>query len=352
MNGLATVPTLNTAFSRQGMDIFFKQFFVICAAAMLLIPAILTESKVLITIVSLTIDLLFPASIILLAMTRRIIPALTPSLMKSVVLILGSRYLLLFAFLFILSQGPTITLGLLSSYESAVTMPLVILLFCYFWLVMARLIGYTVFQHQGRFGFTSDDKEDKRTLTTDELVDVEFRQAQAAVEIFIKDGDFDSALALLRYKLETVPSDLVLEEYHHRLLMAMRNFTAVLSNSDNRIHRFQQSKRPDLAAIVYADCLKINPGYRPKKLTVAIKLAERMYANLEINGALKLLVGAHKNYPADQNIALAYMLAAEIYINSKQDKVKSQSLLKYVKRNFPQFPSKSRIEALETSLAV
>ena len=190
-DGQTRAPSIQSAFSSENLNVFFKQLAVLVLASLAMIPVALTDSAILIFLASTIINMLIPASIIVLALTNEVLAAMNPAMLFSIVKAVGWRYILLCLFLFFLSQGPSIMVGMLTG--SNLSIPVLVLIFGYFSLVMCRLLGYTVYQSQAELGFVSDENEIDCNLSEDDLADMKASQSISTVEIYIKEGRYEDA---------------------------------------------------------------------------------------------------------------------------------------------------------------
>lgn len=208
-------PSFASAFSSDNLDLFFKQIGVFLVAGVAIFAAGAIGGGGLAVIVSLAINLLIPASVIVLAIGNQVGPAVNPIVLFSVVKGIGARYLLLFLFVQLLSQGPAIAIEIIGdSLSPGLFAPVLMALFGYFGLVTARLLGYSVFQNQAGLGFVAEHggADQGADLTEDEINLLEVEQARKRVEVLVKEGRYKEARAALADKLNQRDTDLTRPE--------------------------------------------------------------------------------------------------------------------------------------------
>ena len=155
----AEAPSLQSAFVGEGPMLFIKQFMVFLMAGAALWLAADFDSEALFWAVKLLIMLVLPASIIRLALDKELGAALSPELVGQVIKAMGWRYLILWVFLFILWQSPDyVTYMLAHGLPRVVLLPIAVVLFSYFAVVMCAMMGYAVFQYQGALGYVVADE--------------------------------------------------------------------------------------------------------------------------------------------------------------------------------------------------
>lgn len=351
-DGASEPPGFRTAFSEENLDVFFKQLAVIFVAGVVLTAVAFTGSAILFGIGSFLINGLMPASIIVLALTNQIGAALHPGILFSVVKAVGKRYLILWMFLFILSQGPIILLSLLVDLmPMLVSVPITVSVFGYFALVMSRLLGYTVYENQGSFGFVSDENSREADLTETEIASLRNKQAILKAEVLVKEGEYKRARKTLSDRLNQGVRDVNLEDYYHRLMVITGDTESVIKNADPAIEAFVKDRRPDLAMNVYKDCLKIQKSFRPSGLESSFDLAKLLHSKLDLDLAIHLLANAHKRHPKHKLIPDAYVLLAEILILGKGESAQGKQYIEFVKKHYPDYTNAEKFTQLELAMA-
>ncbi len=351
-DGKSSPPTFQSAFSSENLDVFFKQLIVLVLAGLAIVPLSLTGSEFFVILGSLVINGLLPASIIILALTNRIGAALNPSLLFSVVRAIGKRYLMLWLFLFILAQSPTILLiFLIELIPSSILMPLLTLFTGYFLLVMCRLLGYTVFQNQGELGFVREEREANTELTEAEQEKLITQQTILNCETFVKEGNYKQARKVVSDRLNQRVDDPILEDYYHRLMVATGDGEAVLKNVDEAMKAFLKHNRIDLAISAFTDTLKFDKKFQPESLETTLTLATALHSKLQSDLVIKLLNGLHKRFPGAPKIADAYLLLAEVLQTSKNDPDQARRYLAFVKKQYPNQVHHPKLIELEAYLA-
>lgn len=129
------------------------KLFAIVIAQSMVVGWLQSVSPTLGTLAWLAMCFLLPATQIVLVQTCSFVETLNPANAWNAVRTIGWPYLLLCVFLFLLSQGTFIALGLLLPlFKGWILLPIVNWVLIYFSWVMASLLGYAMYQNHEAFG--------------------------------------------------------------------------------------------------------------------------------------------------------------------------------------------------------
>lgn len=177
------------------------KLFAIVIAQSMVVGWLQSVSPTLGTLAWLAMCFLLPATQIVLVQTCSFVETLNPANAWNAVRTIGWPYLLLCVFLFLLSQGTFIALGLLLPlFKGWILLPIVNWVLIYFSWVMASLLGYAMYQNHQAFGIDllpgaglDDDKApvDRRTPRQIEQDAIDAQVAQ-----LVTAGDMTAAVAL------------------------------------------------------------------------------------------------------------------------------------------------------------
>ncbi|MDG1580622.1 hypothetical protein [Pseudomonas sp. GOM6] len=344
--GIREAPSLRSAFSIEGFSLFWRVLvlFLISFAAVWLAADF--HSEALFWAVTLGVQLVIPASLIRLALDKTLGAALSPDQVGAVIKAMGWRYLILWAFLFILWQSPGwVTYMLAGGLPKVVLMPVAALLFGYFSVVMCAMMGYAVFQYQGALGYVAVEDE-AQGYPAEEY---RRRKALAEAEIRLKEGQGTQALELLAMALEAAPNDLFLNERFHQLLFGLDARERCLRHL---AHYLPLAARlnPAQAATALLNARQLRADYLPDDALVCERIAQALLARHKTREALSLLRNLHLRFPDYPHIPRAYLLAARGLAEGLGQIEPAQRLLSFIRGKYPQSPLLAEVEQLQDTL--
>jgi len=341
-------PSLLSAFTGEGLGLFFKQLAVFLIAFAALWLAADFNSEALYWAVNIGLLLVMPASIIRLALDKELGAALSPDQVGQVISAMGWRYLILCAFLFILWQSPGwVTYMLSSGLPRVVLMPIAAFLFAYFGVVMCAMMGYAVFQYQGPLGYVIADESGQASYPAAEFLR---RRALAEAEIRLKEGQSAQALETLTLALERDGNDLKLNERLHQLLYGLNARERCLRHL---AHYLPLATRlsPALGAQALLNARQFKADYLPDDAVVCERLAEALLQRHKTREGLSLLRNLHQRFPDYPHVPRAYLLAARGFAEGLGQLEPAHKLLAFIRARYPQSPLLAEVAVLEAALA-
>lgn len=345
--GIREAPSLLTAFSAEGFSLFWRLLVIFFIAFAVVWLAADFHSEALFWAATLGVQLLIPASIIRLALDKTLGGALSPDQVGAVIKAMGWRYLILWAFLFILWQSPDwVTYMLSGGLPRVVLLPVATLLFGYFSVVMCAMMGYAVFQYQGALGYVAVEEE-VRGYPAEEY---RRRQALAEAEIRLKEGQGTQALELLARALDVMPNDLRLNERFHQLLFGLHAGERCLRHL---AHYLPLAARlnPAQAAMALLNARQLQADYLPDDALVCERVAQALLERHKTREGLSLLRNLHLRFPDYPHIPRAYLLAARGFAEDLGQIEPAQRLLGFIRAKYPHSPLLGEVANLEATLA-
>lgn len=340
-------PSLGSAFDSEGYSLFWRVLviFFIAFGAIWLVSDF--DSEALFWAVTIAIQLLIPASLIRLALDKTLSAALNPEEVGQVIKAMGWRYLILWVFLFMLWQSPDAVVYMLSNgLPRVVLVPIAVLLFGYFSVVMCAMMGYAVFQYQGALGYAVAEEDGMRTYPREEY---QRRRALAEAEVRLKEGQTGPALEVLTLALDRAPSDLKLNERFHQLLFGLNARERCLRHL---AHYLPLAARvnPAQAATALLNARQLKPDYLPDDAQVCERVAQALLERHKTREGLSLLRNLHGRFPDYPHIPRAYLLAARGFAEGLGQLEPAQKLLGYIRARYPQSPLLAEVAALEATI--
>ncbi|MEK1904255.1 MAG: hypothetical protein AAAB13_00615 [Pseudomonas sp.] len=341
-------PTLGSALDSEGYSLFWRLLVIFFIAFGLIWVVSDFGSEALFWAVTLGVQLVIPACIIRLALDKTLGAALNPEDVGKVIKAMGWRYLILWAFLFILWQSPDAVVYMLSSgLPRVVLMPIAALLFGYFSVVMCAMMGYAVFQYQGALGYAVAEEGGLRTYPLDDYLR---RRALAEAEVRVKEGQTGPALEVLTRALERTPNDLKLNERFHQLLFGLNARDRCLRHL---AHYLPLAARlnPAQAATALLNARQLQADYLPDDAQVCERVAQALIERHKTREGLSLLRNLHGRFPDYPHIPRAYLLAARGFAEGLGQLEPAQKLLGYIRARYPDSPLLGEVGSLEAIIA-
>ena len=295
-----------------------------------------------------------PASVMVLAIEHSFFSAFNPMTLGSMILRIGFPYLILCVFLAFLLGGSEIALQtLLERVPDWALFPLYNFLEMYFLLIMFALMGYVIYQYHEELGYPIEVEPESDNEGAETPVGSPGESLLGRVEILIKEGKFEQALAVLERGAESAPTDFPLRDRLHKLLLARGETERLVKHGRDYVARLLRERRPRHAMAVFRDCHQVDPACKPTGAGSALQLAQAMIANGEPRLALSLLSNFHVAYPQAKEIPQAYLLAAHVMCDKYNQDAQAMLILDYLLAHYSAHPLAAEIRAYrETVRAV
>lgn len=336
-------PPVSVAFTGSGFSIVLLQFLVFFLMAGLIGAAAMLGGPILMMLATAFVILALPASIMVLAMERSVGPAVNPLNLAVLISRIGMPYFLLYGYLILL------TLASGAAQDFAIThfprwaaQPLAGFLNSTFTLMLFHMLGYLLFQYQEELGFASDIQDE------DEGQDTHQRDRStrfdADLDMNLKDGNYDRAQSLLTEALKKDRDNPVRLEQLYRLLTA-RNDTAELYRYHPRLLGWLASRR-DAGGLeqMVRTLRKVEPDFQLDDPQLTVACAEVLYRGGHCRSALTLIRDFHKRFPDSDQLAPAYLLAAQALANGLQQWDKAIAFLTFIKKRCTGHPLHAQID--------
>ncbi len=336
-------PPVSEAFSGSGFNIVILQLLVFVLMGALVTAAAMLGGSILMMLAIAFVVLGLPASIMVLAMERSVGAAVNPLNLAVLISRIGTPYFLLYGYLILLTLASGAAQDFaVTHFPLWVAQPLAGFLNSTFTLILFHMLGYLLFQYQEELGFASDIQDE------DDLAGHQHRdrssRLDADLDMNLKDGNYDRAQAILKealkkdrndprrlgqlYQLLTARNDVSeLYRYHPRLMawLADRNDGDGL----NELIRTLQS---------------LEPNFQVDDADLALACATALYHRQHFKPALRLLQDFHKRFPDSEQLAPAYLLAAQVLANGLQQWEKASAFLNYVQKRCSDHPAHKQID--------
>ncbi|MDC0662954.1 tetratricopeptide repeat protein [Marinobacter sp. SS21] len=331
-------PPLAVAFSGEGFAIALQQLLVFVLLGALIGAAGFVGGPLLAFVAMALVVLTLPASIMVLAMERSVGAAVNPLNLMTLISRIGWPYFLLYGYLVLLTLASGAAQEFaLQHFDTWISLPLAGFLNSTFTLILFHMLGYLLFQYQEELGFASDLQETGLEAGEDAARNRGDR-LDADLDMDLKDGNYDRAESLIKTALKQDPNSPLRLEQLYRLLSARGKHRELHRHSPQLLTWL--ADRHDAAGITeLLDAIEsVEPNFRLDDPELAVRCARCLYARGEYRKALMLLKEFHKRYPDSEQLAPAYLLAAQVMANGLAQWEKATAFLTFVQRRCTDHP--------------
>lgn len=346
--GKVTPPSLAIILTRDPENLFFKQIAVILIASLAVGAATLTGSMFITLLMFAFITLAVPASILVLAVEKKLPAAVNPLLLTQLMMKMGSGYLVLYVFLQILGGGPYFIFEYFSDYiPEGIYLPANITVTAYFLFASACMMGYALLQYQKEIGYRAELEEETVVVEKDDRINP---QTVNQINLLLIEGRYNEAYDLVKMSARQYPADLVLQQRYHRL-MAERGLKDELKlHSGGLIERLVAANSIPNAAAIFLNTLKVLPEFRPESAFTLHKFSELFADRKQPRNALSMLLLIVKHYPDYKEMPQVYLKIAQLYALELQqpDKAKQAVMQIMSQESFPAEIKKEADKLLKT----
>jgi hypothetical protein len=295
-------------------------------------------SPVLGSLALLLVSFVFPATVMVLVQTCSVVQTLRPGLLWGTVRIVGWPYVALCFFLFLLSSGAQIALGLLQPLlRGWLALPLFNFAFIYFGWVMASLIGYVMYQHHADFGVdlapdagVDDAPADRRTPQQ-----IAQQQMDTLVAQMVTEGDLEGALNLAYEEQRSRPDEVPAQRRYHNVLLLSDKTGTLLEHARRYIGLLLARQNISEALKVYRACRAKDESFVLDDAVATLALAQAEWRNAQAREAVALLSGFDKRFRGHASIPQAYELAARVMVQGFQRPDKARPILALLEARHP-----------------
>ncbi len=272
------------------------------------------------TLAWLAVCFLLPATQIVLVQTCSFTETLNPANAWNAVRTIGWPYLLLCLFLFLLSQGTFIALGLLLPlFKGWILLPIVNWVLIYFSWVMASLLGYAMYQNHEAFGIDLlpgaglDDDETPVDRRTPRQIEQDAIDAQVAE--LVTAGNVTAAVAMAYEEQRTRGEEVPAQRRYHRVLALAEGKTATLLDHAQRyIPLLLRSGQSSDAIKAFQTCRSKDADFVLQDAAATLNLAKAAWNAGDASLALAVLQGFDRRFKDHDSVPAAYELVARVLL--------------------------------------
>ena len=336
-------PPVSEAFSGSGFNIVILQLLVFVLMGALVAAAAMLGGSILMMLAIAFVVLGLPASIMVLAMERSVGAAVNPLNLAVLISRIGTPYFLLYGYLILLTLASGAAQDFaVTHFPLWVAQPLAGFLNSTFTLILFHMLGYLLFQYQEELGFASDIQDE------DDLAGHQHRdrssRLDADLDMNLKDGNYDRAQAILKEALKKDQNDPRRLGQLYQLLAA-RNDVSELYRYHPRLMTWLADRNDgDGLNELIRTLQTLEPNFQVDDADLALACATALYHRQHFKPALRLLQDFHKRFPDSEQLAPAYLLAAQVLANGLQQWEKASAFLSYVQKRCSGHPAHKQID--------
>jgi tetratricopeptide (TPR) repeat protein len=325
-----TLDTISSEF-----DIVFKQLFVYLIIGFIFYRLIQGWGSILAIPFLLFALLSIPAIMIVLVCTNSLISSINPLIFVRMAWRIGWGYLLMYLFLMFLGGAPAALAGSVIVY-----LPVQLQQFLYpiaksyYTIVAYHLMGYVIFQYHEEIGYDVDFDDEGAASKESEDAGDEGNALLKKVNIFIKDGNIDDAIALMENEPDDVSSDIRLAECYYNLLALKQRTPEMVNQGIVYLDLLSKEGVTEKLFEVYSECLSKDADFAPPPSS-AFKIANAMIKHGNPKGAVGVYQRFIRTNPKSPLIPKAYFLAANVINNDLHNPQKAVEILRGIIRKYP-----------------
>jgi len=282
----------------------------------------------------LLMNVLPPAGIMIIAVTRSLWQAINPAQIFFYIKTIGSPYLALcFVLLSVTGSGEWLQDFLYMHMDSWLALPLLSFVEFYFALITYHMMGYVIYQYHDKLGVHADIsfEEAEAKLSPGKAFD----PIMTKLNSMIAEGHNEEAIELLREELRTRWENNELHERYHKLLFAAGKQTPALNHAREFIDKLVTEKKLFRAMDLCEQCLKIDPEFQLQNSNHVHALASAANIGKRQKLAIDLMRRFDRRYPDHPHIPSLYLLSAQILSQHFQMNKEAMQILLTLLKKFP-----------------
>lgn len=280
-----------------------------------------------------------PAAIMVLFMEDKLLSALNPSVVGSVIMRIGTPYFLLFVLFYMLQRARGATFGLLAGVvDPSLWVILFVFISMYFYLIAFNMMGYLLYQHHEKLGFNIEVDVEEIPEKLRKVKEPEINPEMRAVEILIQEGKTEDAISQLQGIIRNSPTDIEARERLLRLARLTGNMVLHREQGQSYISYLLSNNKLSQAVKVYQGCNEYDKSFKPIKPGERVELARFLRQNGQAKQAMVLLNNLHRDFPSYENVPDAYLMVAQMLCEQFNEDARARQVLQFILQNYPSHP--------------
>ncbi len=205
--------------------------------------------------------------------------------------------------------------------------------------VMMSVTGYALFQFQKPLHFEVLGRKNKKRVVNRKL------DSQAArLEVYLKEGLYERAAALLKTQAEKQKKNPEIQERYYQLLVFMQDKEQIPYQATSYLEALLETGQHALALQVLIKLQFLMPDFKPQTPEMCFDLAKSCAEQKDYARAVSLLKDMHKDAPNHANLPEAYLLLAKLLYDKLDEKQEALAVLEYLVLRFKKHPRYQQME--------
>jgi len=323
-------PPLAEAFTGSGFDVAVLQLIVFVILSALVSTGAMLFGPVGLVLTLVMVVLGLPASIMILAMERSVPSAVNPLQVASLISRIGWPYLVFYGYLLLMFMAMAAAQELaLAKFPPMLAQPLSGFLGSSFMLILFHMMGYLLYQYQRELGFVSTE-DDPDPDAAQRKPDDRSARVDADIDMRLKDGRYREVHSLLQAALKREPHNGKRIDQWFKWLKARDDGEQILRDQTPLLERLARTGRGRELAELMDYLKRLDDNFALTSPGLIVACARTLHRSGDHVRALSLLRDFHKRFPGDEEIAPAYLLAAQILANALHKPDRARSMIEYV----------------------
>jgi len=330
-------PPVSVAFSGPGFSIVILQMLVFVLLGVLISLAAAVGGPILMMLALAFAVLALPASIMILAMERSVIPAVNPINLAVLISRIGTPYFLLYGYLILLTLASGAAQDFaVNHFPLWVAQPLAGFLNSTFTLILFHMLGYLLFQYQEELGFASDQQEEDDS--TDHHQRDRSARFEADLDMNLKDGNYDRVHSMLAEALKNDRDNPIRIGQLYKLATARGDTRELYRYHPRIMARLAEQQDGEALNQLIDTLVEVEPAFRLDDPELAVSCASTLYHRGYPKNAIRLLQDFHKRFPDSDQLAPAYLIVAQALANGLQQWEKASAFLSFIQKRCTDHP--------------
>ncbi len=250
--------------------------------------------------------LALPAAVIIIATEEKLLAAINPAELFSVMRATGSSYFVLLLFILIMVSSvfalQSFIGGAADSFFGVMSQSLIA---NYYGVVIYHLMGYLVYQNQEALGFKTRNKQAQPAFRS------ETDRVKSHLDVLIKAGDYDAATDLAIKKLRDSNATLWDWSRAFSLMCAAKPNNNAKSLFSDYVNKLEKSGKADQVASAYMQLTKQQPQFEVDDQAQRILVADSLFEIGEYSQVVTLLHKFHQHSSDNALVTRALKLLSE-----------------------------------------
>ncbi len=246
----------------------------------------------------------FPANLIQFAISEDMLAALNPVNTLRLIVTLALPYGVLIALLLVMFGSVSVIHQLIGFEFSLVTLSLQSMVSNYYLVVVFHIMGYMLFQYQGRLGYSAREHSHEEGRSKEAVT-------LAYLDLLLKEGRYEKLLNSYEKAMEQFPTSKALYSRYFEFLVQAKNPRWLGGFAERYLRFLHHHGHSETLEQAYSTILTISPGFRPENPDLRLALARSCHRKDDARGVIRLINGMQRHHPDYPQLPVALDLLAD-----------------------------------------